>query len=102
MSEPLCFARIHIVACLANLFRQSPEVRMLPPGLSLAGRAKSTFKSSWFSATSDWWVDDTAEVMAVGSSGADALGRRDNLDKTWSRRPANTYWTTFYWSWQQG
>jgi hypothetical protein len=62
----------------------------------------STFKSGWFSAAEDWWVDDTAEVMSGGTSASDAQNRRDNLTHSWPQRSMTTGWTQFYWSWHQG
>jgi hypothetical protein len=63
---------------------------------------KSTFKSAWFSATSDWWVDDTAEVVSGGTSVSDSNNRRDTLVKTTARKGENVHWTNFSWSWQVG
>jgi hypothetical protein len=62
----------------------------------------TNFKSGWFSATSDWWVDDTAEVVAGGTSASDATYRRDNLNHTWSRRVNTVGWDWLYWAWQTG
>jgi Family of unknown function (DUF6345) len=62
----------------------------------------STFKSQWFSATSDWWVDDTAEVVSGGTSVADSDSRRDNLVKGTARKAEGVHWVTFSWSYQVG
>jgi hypothetical protein len=61
-----------------------------------------TFKSSWFSAIEDWWVDDTAGVVSGGTSQSDADWRRDNYNRTSARRAAATVWTSFSWSWHEG
>lgn len=60
------------------------------------------FKAAWFSSTSDWFVDDTAEVMSGGQNAAQAINNRDNLNQWSTRRLRNTPWPVFYWSWQQG
>jgi hypothetical protein len=60
------------------------------------------FKASWFTATSDWFVNDTAEVMSGGADLASANNRRDNLTRVTTHRVAGQSWPVFAWSWQQG
>ena len=60
------------------------------------------FKPSWFWAAEDWWVDDTASIMASGTDSTHAATRRDNLDRTWGRRAATPHHDTFAWAWHEG
>jgi hypothetical protein len=63
---------------------------------------QSTFKSGWFSATSDWWVDDTAEVVSGAATQSQAIYNRDNYKHTWPRRINSSAWNWLYWAWQEG
>lgn len=63
----------------------------------------TTFKAGWFSATSDWWVDDTAEVISGGPSPAVAASNRDNYTHSFRRRDNGwDGWSYVAWAWQQG
>jgi len=57
------------------------------------------FKSGWFSAAEDLWVDDTAEVAAGGTDVNDAIYNRDNQIKTWSKKPVfeEDWWAACAW-----
>jgi hypothetical protein len=50
----------------------------------------SKFKTVWFTANDDWWLDNTAGVFACGTcsetTSSDADNWRDNYTKTWSKR----------------
>ena len=50
----------------------------------------SKFKTVWFTANDDWWIDNTAGVFSCGNCSEttqnDANNWRDNYRKTWSRR----------------
>jgi hypothetical protein len=61
-----------------------------------------TFKSSWFSAIEDWWVDDTGSVVSGGTNSTDSNWRRDNYSRNESRRSASTWWSYYSWSWHEG
>ena len=62
----------------------------------------TTFKAGWFSATSDWWVDDTAEVISGGTTQDEAISNRDNYKHSYPRRINSAGWGWLYWAWQQG
>lgn len=62
----------------------------------------SSFKSAWFWAIEDWWVDDTGAVVAAGNTEADAINRRENLTRNWARRAGDHYGTYYAWSWHEG
>ena len=47
------------------------------------------FKPGWFWAIEDWWIDDTAGIVASGASSLDATTRRDHLDQ--NSLPRNPY-----------
>ena len=61
-----------------------------------------SFKSAWFYAVEDWWIDDTGGVVASGTTTASANSRRDNLNKNTARRPANEYHGYMSWSYHEG
>lgn len=61
-----------------------------------------TFKSSWFNAIEDWWVDDTGAVVSGGVTEADAIWRRDNYSRADARRAPLTWWSWLAWSWHEG
>jgi len=61
-----------------------------------------TFKSAWFYAIEDWWVNDVGSLVAPGVDANASIQRRDNLTKNWGRRPANERATWMAWSWHQG
>lgn len=59
------------------------------------------FKSAWFWAIEDWWVNDTGAVVANGSTEDQAKNRRNNYRRTWAGpHTANWYW--YAWSWHKG
>jgi len=61
-----------------------------------------TFKSSWFNAIEDWWVEDTGAVVSGGVTEADAIWRRDNYSRADARRASLTWWSWLAWSWHEG
>jgi len=61
-----------------------------------------TFKSSWFVAIEDWWVDDTGSVVSGGSDLAWSDWRRDNYSRITARRGATEYWSWYSWAWHSG
>jgi hypothetical protein len=60
------------------------------------------FKSAWFWAIEDWWVNDTGAVLSTGPDAATSSSRRDNLNKNWGRRGADDYGYWASWSWHEG
>lgn len=61
-----------------------------------------TFKSAWFWAVEDWWIDDVGGVYSSGEDGTHAAFRRDSLRRTWVRRPAGVLYYGGAWSWHNG
>ncbi len=60
------------------------------------------FKAGWFWAIEDWWVDDVGSLVASGTSSANANDRRDNMTKSWARRPNTQLHSYRAWSWHEG
>lgn len=60
------------------------------------------FKAGWFWAIEDWWVDDVGALVASGTSTANAKNRRDNMKRTWARRPNSETHSYRAWSWHEG
>lgn len=46
-----------------------------------------TLKAAWFWAIEDWWIDDVGALISGGTTSSAAINRRDNMTKTWARRP---------------
>jgi len=61
-----------------------------------------TFKSSWFNAITDWWINDTGAVVSGGTSSSNAAWSRDNYSRSTARRRATDSWTYYAWSWFEG
>ncbi|WNG44034.1 hypothetical protein F0U60_07945 [Archangium minus] len=61
-----------------------------------------TFKSAWFWAVEDWWLNDVGSLVSVGVNAAEADIRRDNLDKNWAPRSALDVSNWYSWSYHQG
>lgn len=60
-----------------------------------------TFKQAWFDGATDWFVDDTAEVVASGTSTTHANTNRDGMKQTWARH-VGLGWSAVSWAWHQG
>lgn len=69
-------------------------------GAAISG--SDTFKSAWFWAIEDWWVDDTGAVASTGPDSASSDYRRDNLKRTWARRSSTDLGNWISWSWHEG
>lgn len=65
------------------------------------GSGAYTFKSSWFYAVDDWWVNDTGGVVANGNTASDATYRRDNYYR-YSPATHPDYHGYYTWSWYEG
>jgi hypothetical protein len=62
-----------------------------------------SFKSSWFWAVEDWWIDDVGSLVANGIDTATAQSRRDGYNnRTYSRRSSSQQWNSYAWSWHEG
>lgn len=59
------------------------------------------FKSAWFWAIEDWWVDDTGALIANGSDESHAINRRNKYKRTWSG-PHTDNWYWYAWAWHEG
>ncbi len=68
---------------------------------------ESKFKQVWFSATEDWYIDDTSEIMTcngsnTGTTSDDATYRLNNYTRTWAKRLNDGTQRICSWAWHQG
>lgn len=62
----------------------------------------NTFKSSWFYAVEDWWVDDTGSLISAGTTEGSAIYRRDYLTRFTAPRSASEVHEFSAWSYHAG